>query len=77
MSNLEGNLENRFSHDMAHHMVLICEVKIVFELTVDLVNNVFFTDSIEANVEHAEIHVQEGTQQLSKARDYQVVYKLW
>lgn len=28
-------------------------------------------DSIEANVEHAEIHVSEGTQQLSKARDYQ------
>ena len=34
------------------------------------------TDSIEANVEHAEIHVSEGTQQLSKARDYQVCL-LW
>ena len=34
--------------------------------------NLSFTDSIEANVEHAEIHVSEGTQQLRKARDYQV-----
>ena len=32
-----------------------------------------FTASIEANVEHAEIHVSEGTQQLAKARDYQVL----
>lgn len=29
-------------------------------------------DSIEANVENASIHVNEGAQQLSKARDYQV-----
>ncbi|XP_052775810.1 syntaxin-7-like isoform X1 [Mya arenaria] len=28
-------------------------------------------DSIEANVEHATIHVEEGTKQLGKARDYQ------
>ena len=34
--------------------------------------NLSFSDSIEANVEHAEIHVSEGTQQLRKARDYQV-----
>jgi len=33
---------------------------------------VYVTDSIEANVEHATIHVEEGTKQLSKARDYQV-----
>ena len=31
-----------------------------------------FTDSIEANVEYAEIQVAEGLQQLSKARSYQV-----
>ena len=34
--------------------------------------NLSFSDSIEANVEHAEIHVSEGTQQLRKARDYKV-----
>lgn len=30
------------------------------------------TDSIEANVEHAQIHVEEGTKQLSAAQSYQV-----
>jgi t-SNARE complex subunit (syntaxin) len=30
-------------------------------------------DSIEANVETASIQVHEGTQQISKARDYQVM----
>lgn len=29
-------------------------------------------DSIEANVENAEAHVQSGTQQLARASDYQV-----
>lgn len=31
-----------------------------------------FADSIEANVETAESHVQSGTQQLARAADYQV-----
>ena len=31
-------------------------------------------DSIEANVETASIQVNEGTAQLSKARDYQVIH---
>lgn len=29
-------------------------------------------DSIEANVENADVHVQSATQQLSRAADYQV-----
>jgi len=33
---------------------------------------IMFADSIEANVEHATIHVEKGTEQLSRARDYQV-----
>ena len=32
-----------------------------------------FTDGVEANVEQAEIHVQEGMKQLSKARVYEVL----
>lgn len=32
-----------------------------------------FTDSIEANVENAEVHVQQANQQLSRASDYQVI----
>jgi len=33
---------------------------------------VMFADSIEANVDAAAVHVDEGTQQLSKASTYQV-----
>lgn len=33
-------------------------------------------DSIEANVEHATIHVEKGNEQLASARNYQVVYHL-
>lgn len=33
-------------------------------------------DSIEANVETAETHVHSGTQQLSRAADYQVNQKM-
>lgn len=32
----------------------------------------FLKDSIEANVETAEVHVQQANQQLSRAADYQV-----
>ena len=32
-----------------------------------------FKDSIEANVENAEVHVQQANQQLSRAADYQVI----
>lgn len=32
----------------------------------------YFTDSIEANVENAEVHVQQANQELSRASDYQV-----
>lgn len=33
----------------------------------------YFKDSIEANVENAEVHVQQANQQLSRAADYQVI----
>lgn len=33
----------------------------------------YFADSIEANVENAEVHVQQANQQLSRAADYQVI----
>lgn len=32
----------------------------------------YFKDSIEANVESAEVHVQQANQQLSRAANYQV-----
>lgn len=34
--------------------------------------NMNIADSIEANVENAAIHVEQGTDQLAKAREYQV-----
>lgn len=35
---------------------------------------VFYSkDSIEANVENAEVHVQQANQQLSRAAEYQVI----
>lgn len=33
----------------------------------------YFKDSIEANVENAEVHVQQANQQLSRAAEYQVI----
>lgn len=35
-----------------------------------------FKDSIEANVENAEVHVQQANQQLSRAADYQVMWNI-
>ena len=35
------------------------------------------TDSIEANVESAETHVEQGNVQLQQARASQVSYNLW
>ena len=40
--------------------------------TVPCVCAFYFKDSIEANVESAEVHVQQANQQLSRAADYQV-----
>lgn len=44
----------------------------VLHLQVQWVFPVCAADSIEANVENAEAHVQSGTQQLARASDYQV-----
>lgn len=41
-------------------------------LTCILFNASSSTDSIEANVESAAVHVEDGTEQLRQARDYQV-----
>lgn len=34
----------------------------------------YFKDSIEANVESAEVHVQQANQQLARAADHQVTF---
>lgn len=43
--------------------------------TLSIVCSLHVPDSIEANVENAESHVQSGTQQLARAADYQV--RIW
>lgn len=51
---------------MLHAVLPTCCMYIV------CVSCVCFADSIEANVETADVHVQNATQQLSRAADYQV-----
>ena len=45
--------------------------KYSFELNYNSMS-MMFTDSIEANVESASVHVEQGNQQLHQAKNYQV-----
>jgi hypothetical protein len=49
-----------------------CEFNHVITCNYLYISSFHLTDSIEANVESAEINVQSGVQELSQARDYQV-----
>ena len=67
------------SNDCCNCVSNLCHYSIITGIRVNSVSKhilCIISDSIEANVEKASSHVEQGAQQLSKASEYQVKFEL-